>query len=143
MIDPDFGVCRLSAVPVLSEPKVSVAVSQLLFGDAYEVIDRSKARRWLQIKIYFDETEGWIDLNQHHSISQDYFQQITHADFKITTDIVSTILYKKKSATDFVGQHCARFHPRSFLRWTNSLPSMARQKLLVRKENLSSSGLPR
>ncbi|HLZ17150.1 MAG TPA: NlpC/P60 family protein [Cyclobacteriaceae bacterium] len=103
MIEPGFGVCRLSAVPVLSEPKISVAIAQLLFGDSYEVTDRSKDKHWLRIKITFDGTEGWIDMRHHHSIPQEYFQQITQADFKITTDVVSTILYKKSPLPILLG----------------------------------------
>ena len=95
MIEQDFGVCRLSAVPVLNEPGISVQNSQLLFGDAYEVLDRSKDKLWLRIRINFDLTEGWINLYHHHSIPQEYFFQIINADFKISTDVVSTILYKK------------------------------------------------
>jgi len=94
-MEQDFGVCRLSAVPVLNEPRISVQNSQLLFGDAYQILDRSKDKLWLRIKINFDATEGWINLLHHHSIPQEYFAQIINADFKITTDVVSTILYKK------------------------------------------------
>jgi hypothetical protein len=103
MMEQDFGVCRLSAVPVLNEPGIAVLVSQLLFGDAYEVLDRSKDKHWLRIKISFDNTEGWIDLLHHHSIPQEYFTQIINADFKITTDVVSTILYKKSPLSILLG----------------------------------------
>ncbi len=103
MIEPEFGVCRLSAVPVLNEPGISVQNSQLLFGDAYEVLDRSKDKLWLRIRINFDGTEGWIDLHHHHSIPQEYFVQIVNADFKITTDVVATILYKKSPLPILLG----------------------------------------
>jgi hypothetical protein len=102
-MEQDFGVCRLSAVPVLSEPGIAISVSQLLFGDAYEVLDRSKNKQWLRIKINFDNTEGWIDLRHHHSIPPEYFTQIINADFKITTDVVSTILYKKSPLPVLLG----------------------------------------
>ena len=103
MMEPDFGVCRLSAVPVIAEPRMAVVVSQLLFGDAYEVTDRSKDKHWLRIKITFDGTEGWINILHHHSIPQEYFLQIVQADFKITTDVVSTILYKKSPLPILLG----------------------------------------
>ena len=102
-MEQDFGVCRLSAVPVLNDAGFSVPVSQLLFGDAYEVIDRSKDKLWLRIKINFDNTEGWIDFLHHHAITQEYFAQIINADFKITTDVVSTILYKKSPLPILLG----------------------------------------
>jgi gamma-D-glutamyl-L-lysine dipeptidyl-peptidase len=103
MTERDFGVCRLSAVPVLADPGLTFPVLQLLFGDAYEVLDRSKDKLWLRIKINFDNTEGWISLHHHHSISPEYFSQIVNADFKITTDIVSNILYKKSPLPILIG----------------------------------------
>jgi len=103
MTEQDFGVCRLSVVPVLNEAGISIQNSQLLFGDAYEVLDRSKDKLWLRIRINFDGTEGWIDLRHHLSIPQEYFAQIVNADFKITTDVVATILYKKSPLPILLG----------------------------------------
>ncbi len=102
-MEQDFGVCRLSVVPVRTEPSVSLQVSQLLFGDAYEIIERSRNKLWLRIKINFDNTEGWINLLHHHAIGKDYFDQITQADYKITTDVLSTILYKKNPLPILLG----------------------------------------
>jgi len=95
--DPiDFGVCRLSIVPVRAEAAdTSEQVTQLLFGEHYEVLAEHKDKKWLKIRINFDEYEGWIDVKQHHSISKDYFDYINRADFKITTDITTSILYNK------------------------------------------------
>lgn len=101
MMEPDFGVCRLSIVPVHEEAKPSSQVYQLLFGDAYEVANRSKDKSWFLIKI--NEVEGWIHRHHHHSISKEYFDQINQADFKITLDIVSTLLYKKSPLPILMG----------------------------------------
>jgi len=103
MTEQDFGVCRLSVVPVLNEAGISVQNSQLLFGDAYEVLERSKDKHWIRIRINFDGTEGWINIHHHHSIPQEYFAQIINADFKITTDVVATILYKKSPLPILLG----------------------------------------
>jgi hypothetical protein len=98
----DFGICRLSIVPMRPDPGAGAQNSQLLFGEHYSVISQSKDRRWLQVTTP-DETTGWIDRLQHHSISQEYFNQVSLADFKVTTDIVSTILYKKSQMTIVMG----------------------------------------
>jgi hypothetical protein len=103
MIEQDFGVCRLSVVPVRNEPGNSIQVSQLLFGEAYEVLEKSKDKLWLRIKINFDGTEGWINLRHHVSVPFEYFELLTQSDFKITTDIVSTILYKKNPVSILMG----------------------------------------
>jgi hypothetical protein len=100
----DYGVCRLSIVTVRKEAdQKSEPVTQLLFGDHYEVSEFTKDQRWLSIKINSDDTVGWIDKLQHHSISQEYHQQIGLANFKITTDIASTMLYKKSQLTIVLG----------------------------------------
>ncbi len=78
-------------------------VTQLLFGDHYEVLDVTKDQKWLSIRINSDDSNGWIDKLQHHTISQEYHQQIGLANFKITTDIASTILYKKSQLTIVMG----------------------------------------
>lgn len=104
MSDKNYGVCRLALVPVRREPDDrSEQTTQLLFGDHYEVIDKSKNKNWLLVKIFSDSYQGWIDAKQHHQITSDYFEQINHANFKITTDISSGILYKKNPLTILIG----------------------------------------
>ena len=97
----DFGVCRLSVVPVFDEARTSSQVYQLLFGDAYEATNRSKDKNWLLIRT--NGVEGWIHRHHHHSISKEYYDQINQADFKITLDLVSTLLYQKSKLPILMG----------------------------------------
>jgi len=98
------GICRLSIVPVRKEPSdVAEMVSQLLFGDHYSVIEYTPDRKWIKIEIYFDGYEGWIDAKQHKSISIDYFDEINANEFRICTDLITTILYKKKPLQIVIG----------------------------------------
>ncbi len=100
----DFGICRLSVVPVRSEASdKSEQVTQLLFGDHYECTNLTKDRKWHRTKINFDESEGWIDAKQHHSISGDYYAYLNRAEFKITTDVTSSILYNKSPQIILIG----------------------------------------
>ena len=100
----EYGVCRISVVAVRAEPSdKSEQVTQLLFGDHYEIIDRTSDRKWAKIKIQFDQYEGWIDEKQHHVISKEYFDYINHAEFKITTDVTSSILYNKSPQIILMG----------------------------------------
>jgi len=98
----DYGICRLSIVPVRPEAGAGDQSSQLLFGEPYTVASQSKDHKWLKI-ITADETTGWIETLQHHSVSAEYFTQVSNADFKITTDVVSTILYKKTQMVIVMG----------------------------------------
>ena len=104
MEEIDFGVCRLSLVSVRKEPSdQSEQVTQLLFGDHYTVIEQNKNRKWIRIRIYFDDYEGWIDAKQHQSIAREYFDHLNHAEFKITTDLTSTLLYNKSPQIVLMG----------------------------------------
>ncbi len=100
----DYGVCRLSVVSVRKDPQhVSEQVTQLLFGDHYEVTEYSPDKKWIRIRIHFDQYSGWIDSRQHTSISKEFFNHINTAEFKISTDINSTLLYNKSPLTILMG----------------------------------------
>jgi hypothetical protein len=100
----EFGVCRLALVAVRNSPDSEARqTTELLFGDHYEVLKRTDDGTWLYIKIHFDSLEGWINIEQHHAISLEYFDQINHANFKITTDLTCNILYKKSPLTILLG----------------------------------------
>lgn len=96
------GICRLGIVPVRSKASdKSEMVTQLLFGDHYSIIEKDKS--WYKIKVEFDEYEGWIDNKQHSEISDEYFDHLNNTEFKIATDITSTILYKKRLIQIVIG----------------------------------------
>ena len=100
----DYGVSRLAIVPVRkASGDGAEQITQLLFGDHYEVHAVSHKREWASIRIISDQSEGWIDNLQHHSITPEYLEQINQADFKITLDTASTILYKKSPLTIVLG----------------------------------------
>lgn len=100
----DYGVCRLALVPIRKEPRdAAEQITQLLFGDHYEVAEASDDKRWLRVVIYADRAEGWLDARQHHDISKEYFDQINQTDFKITTEVASAVLYKKSPLTIVMG----------------------------------------
>jgi hypothetical protein len=104
MEETDFGVCRLSLVPVRKESADQAEQStQLLFGDHYSVVDGTPDKKWLRVRVYFDQYEGWIDAKQHHPITKEYFHHINHAEFKITTDMTSTLLYNKSPQVVLMG----------------------------------------
>ena len=98
------GVCRLSLVSMRAYPTDHAEqISQLLFGDHYEVCGFSPERDWVKIRCAFDQYEGWISAKQHHAISPEYFEYINRADFRITTDLVSSILYNKVTVPIVIG----------------------------------------
>jgi hypothetical protein len=57
----DHGVCRLALVSVRKDPSdQSEQVTQLLFGDHYEVVLISEDKKWVRIRIHADLYEGWV-----------------------------------------------------------------------------------
>lgn len=109
------GICRICIVPVRKEPSdASEMVTQLLFGDHYSVMEYTSNRKWLKISIYFDGYEGWIDANQHKPISHEYFDEINTNEFRISTDLISTILYKKKPLQIVLGSVLPLAHTELF-----------------------------
>jgi gamma-D-glutamyl-L-lysine dipeptidyl-peptidase len=58
-----FGVCNLSLVPMRAEAThKSEMISQLLFGDNFEVL--AVTEKWANIRTAYDDYEGWIDQKQ-------------------------------------------------------------------------------
>jgi len=98
------GICRLSVVPVRAEPGHKTEMTnQLLFGEHYSVIEELSKEGWFKIKGYYDNYEGWIDQNQHHPISEEYFNQINNSDYKISLDVTSSILFNKSRINVLLG----------------------------------------
>ena len=71
-----FGICNLSSIPVRKNgDDKSEMISQLLYGDLYEVIE--KKEKWVLIKINFDDYKGWIDNKQFSEIeSENHFNEL-------------------------------------------------------------------
>ena len=85
-----FGIANLSIVPVRKEAREqSEQVTQLLFGETFEILERRKL--WYHIKADFDAYEGWIDPKLVKRISKKEYEEIIKSEKHISTDIVSII----------------------------------------------------
>ena len=78
-------------------------VNQLLFGEHYTVLKESEDRNWLKISSAIDRYEGWIQKEQFHQISNEYFEQVGLMDYKICTDLFSSILFQKSQVNITIG----------------------------------------
>ncbi len=102
MEEAEKGICRLAIIAMYSSPSDDAAmVSQLLFGEHYTVLD--KEPHWLKISLHFDQSEGWIRADQHEPISSQYFEQINNSDYKVCTDLVGKIFFKKRHVNIVLG----------------------------------------
>ncbi|OAQ39612.1 hydrolase Nlp/P60 [Pedobacter psychrophilus] len=58
-----LGICNLSVIPVKKEAShQSEMVSQLLFGDTYQVLEQDG--NWFKVKVIDDGYEGYVNENQ-------------------------------------------------------------------------------
>jgi hypothetical protein len=72
----EYGYCRLNIVPVRGEPREPAEmVTQLLFGDFYQVLDYSPNREWLRIQAEVDGYQGWIGYKLHHPVTEAFLRE--------------------------------------------------------------------
>lgn len=92
-----YGICLLSVVPCRKEPSnTSEMTTQLLFGEHYAVLEINE--NWLKIKIAFDNYECWLNIKQHHKITETTFKQIQSQDLEYSTELFQLI---KNTTTQF------------------------------------------
>lgn len=69
------GVCLLAVIPGRSEASDrSEMVTQLLFGESYEILEEKE--KWLKVRSKHDAYECWIDRGQHAPIGPGGYQHI-------------------------------------------------------------------
>jgi len=85
-----YGICPLSIVPLRAEASdPSEMVTQLLYGDTFEVLEEQK--KWSQIKLEFDGYEGWIDNKQIKFISEEVYKGLKDDKLVLSSDLVDFI----------------------------------------------------
>ncbi len=85
-----YGICNLAIVPIRIEPNdKSELVSQLLFGDHFEILETE--RQWFKIKVHFDHYEGWIDQKQCQQINALEYETLTKIEPILSADLVEFI----------------------------------------------------
>ncbi len=136
-----FGYCFLSVVPLRkSASDTSQMVTQLLFGDVVEVLEKV-AENWILVKNAFDDYEGYLDPKQLLEIDGVDFVRLQSVTFTnqtlgmMETSLGSFIL---PSACSFPGldfkvgslsfKYTARLSSREELK-TSKVPDLARSFL--------------
>ena len=90
----NFGVCNLSVVPCRKEPSDrSEMVTQLLFGDAIEILETQGS--WCRIKIAYDDYECWIDKKQYQPIQQHTYDLLNTSEVFCSHELVQIISNEK------------------------------------------------
>lgn len=74
-MENQYGICRVAVAPLRADASDRAEiVSQLLFGEAVEIIQ--KEERWWLIQNGYDGYQGWIDFRQLTGISKAQFQDL-------------------------------------------------------------------
>mgnify|MGYP000228816531 FL=1 len=85
-----FGICLLSHIAGRREGSdKSEMVTQLLFGDAYAVVEVQE--KWVKIKTHFDDYDCWISKNQHFEITEKTYGELLSAPLVLSDDLVQVV----------------------------------------------------
>jgi hypothetical protein len=85
-----YGICNLAIIPLRNEPNDrSEQVSQVLFGEHFEIIEKQK--QWFKIRLYFDSYEGWIDAKQCQQITESDFETLSANAEILNNDLIEYI----------------------------------------------------
>jgi hypothetical protein len=85
-----FGICNLAIIPLRAEPNDrSEIVSQVLFGEYFEVVEELK--QWRKIRLQFDNYEGWVDSKQFQNISELAYKTLSDEAIVLNGDLIDYI----------------------------------------------------
>lgn len=80
------GICKLSAVPLRAEASERAEmVSQLIFGDAYQILDTVEG--WHKIRTADCGYEGWLGYKYHHAVGEQQYQDYLAAEKTVLADM--------------------------------------------------------
>ncbi|NCD69979.1 C40 family peptidase [Mucilaginibacter agri] len=96
----EYGISNLAIVPMRKEAREqSEMVSQLLFGEVYEIMERTE--KWARIIAAHDGYEGWISFNQITIIGEDEYRSFSEEN-KLTGSAINTIIKESDGSSLYV-----------------------------------------
>lgn len=85
-----YGICNLSVIPCREEPSdKSQMVTQLLFGESFEIL--AKQKQWRKIRNGLDGYESWIDEKQFVEIEENAFEALNKNIPVCASDLVQLV----------------------------------------------------
>jgi gamma-D-glutamyl-L-lysine dipeptidyl-peptidase len=109
----EYGISNLSLAPVRAEASdKSEMVTQLLFGEHFEII--GKKNQWRKIRIAYDDYTGWVDEKQFISVPEEVYSRLSGQPLFSTLDLVQIVLSNNtmtplvmgSNLPFFDGSHC-------------------------------------
>src|ERR1700712_3682410 len=84
----EYGICNLAVIPLRAEPNErSEQVSQVLFGEAFEIIEWKE--NWVQIITSIDNYSGWIGRLQFVMLGHMDFLQLKQTPPRLTHSAIT------------------------------------------------------
>ena len=85
-----LGIGNLNSVAMRIEPSnASEMVSQLLFGETFEIIESNN--QWIKIISDFDFYEGWVLINQVLLINEQNYERIINNNTNVSKELITYI----------------------------------------------------
>ncbi|GAB3813383.1 C40 family peptidase [Pontibacter rugosus] len=104
----EYGIGMLSVVPMRAETSDKAEiVTQLLFGECYEVV--AKEGNWLCLQLTTDGYRGWIDYKQHTPVSETYYQEWLQAKHPRVLDILGFVQQQEVQIPVGIGSYLPFF----------------------------------
>lgn len=86
----EFGINLQSIVPIRKEPShLSEMTTQVLFGELFRIYESTNG--WHQVRLAWDNYEGWIHEKQVKIIDEQEFLRLLNADTPVVMDLVQLI----------------------------------------------------
>jgi gamma-D-glutamyl-L-lysine dipeptidyl-peptidase len=102
------GVCNLTVIPLRKEAShQSEMVSQVLFGEHFEIIERSGL--WCRVKLAYDGYEGWVSSVQFEPIDLQEFAKLNKEQYCVSFDLVQIMLHENSLFSIVLGSSMPHF----------------------------------
>jgi len=99
-----YGICHLAIIPMRAEPtSKSEQVSQLMFGETFQVLTLSQDHKFAFIISDFDQYQGWIERSRWWEVTDFYYHEAAISQRYMVVDdfaLLKGITYKQ---TIFLG----------------------------------------
>lgn len=87
-----FGICLQFYIPMRREPsESSEMVSQVLFGEVFEIIESHKESGFVKIQLDFDNYQGWIDQKTIFHMEAESYDRLRHSEQSVCSDLINTL----------------------------------------------------
>ncbi|MEZ4888034.1 MAG: C40 family peptidase [Chitinophagales bacterium] len=106
-----FGIVHLALIPMRAEAsEKSEMVSQLLFGETFEVLTQD--RQWVKIQTTFDQYQGWIDEKQFLPLAKSNHQNIEAQNAVHALETIHSVLHISEYFPIIIGSRLPNFDGR-------------------------------